>query len=72
VSDAGSCEHCGRKGRFYPAQPDGYVAWHEWAERIAWHEWAERKCKTHHAERCPGCQQFTVWRAGAAREETTP
>ena len=54
---AGTCSHCGRRGRFYPAQPGGYVAWHEWAEK---------KNRTHRQERCPGCGRWTVWRRRAA------
>ena len=55
MSAAGECEYCGRKGRFYPAEPEGY---------LAWHEWAERKSNTHHQEPCPGCQRLTIWRVG--------
>lgn len=63
MSAAGECKWCGRKGRFYPAQPEGYVA-------LA--DWAERKMLTHHQERCPGCQRFSVWKRGAAVEGETP
>ena len=50
-----ACPHCGRKGRFYRREPSGYVAWQEWAEKMI---------RTHHLERCPGCDKFTVWRKG--------
>ena len=32
--------------------PDGY---------LAWHEWAEQKSKTHRQVRCPGCDLLTIW-----------
>ena len=32
--------------------PEGY---------IAWHSWAERKSKTHRQLRCPSCGLFAVW-----------
>ena len=50
---AGACKWCGRRGRFYPAQPGGYVAWFAWAEK---------KSQTHHQERCPNCQRLSIWR----------
>ena len=56
MSAAGICEWCGRKGRFYPAEPDGYVA------RA---EWAEKKMLTHHQEQCE-CGRWSIWRKGAA------
>jgi ribosomal protein S14 len=56
---AGTCRHCGRKGRYYPASPAGY---------LQWHAWAERKSRTHHQERCPGCGRFSIWRKGADDE----
>lgn len=47
------CEHT--------PSPDGY---------IAWHEWAERKAETHEQERCPVCGLWAIWkpkrRRGAA------
>ena len=33
--------------------PDGY---------IEWHEWAERKGKTHRSTKCPGCGLYEIWR----------
>lgn len=33
--------------------PEGY---------IAWHEWAEKKSKTHKQERCPTCGFFSIWK----------
>jgi hypothetical protein len=33
-------------------QPRGYVAWHEWAEKMA---------ETHKQERCPSCGLWEVW-----------
>jgi hypothetical protein len=56
----GICKWCGRQGRFYPEQPEGYVAWDEWAEK---------KSRTHHQERCPGCGRFSVWKLGAGDGE---
>lgn len=57
MSERGKCRHCGRAGRFYPAQPEGYVNWFEWAEK---------KSRTHHQEPCPGCSRLSVWKVGAA------
>jgi hypothetical protein len=34
--------------------PDGYLTWHEWAERMS---------KTYRQRRCPGCGLFRVWEA---------
>lgn len=34
-------------------EPQGYVAWHEWAER---------KCKTHVQEKCADCGRWAIWR----------
>lgn len=33
--------------------PEGY---------LTWHEWAEKKSKTHEQERCPGCGLFAIWK----------
>ncbi len=33
--------------------PEGY---------IAWHSWAEKKSKTHQQERCPECGLFAIWK----------
>ena len=32
--------------------PSGYVAWHEWAERMA---------ETHDQEQCSGCGLWMIW-----------
>lgn len=32
--------------------PEGY---------LAWHEWAEKKAKTHDQSQCPGCGRWKVW-----------
>ena len=32
--------------------PDGYFAWHEWAEEMQ---------KTHRQRKCPGCGLFAIW-----------
>lgn len=32
--------------------PDGYAAWHEWAERMG---------KSHVQSRCPGCGYWKIW-----------
>lgn len=29
---------------------------------IAWHEWAEKKAKTHKQERCPTCGFYAIWK----------
>ena len=50
------CRFCGLKGRFYRDEPRGYVAWDEWAEKMS---------KTHHQERCPGCNRLTLWKLGS-------
>lgn len=34
-------------------QPEGY---------LAWHEWAEKKSKTHHQVKCDGCGLFAIWK----------
>lgn len=57
MSELRKCSHCERVGRFYRDEPSGYVAWHEWAERMS---------KTHHQERCPECGRLTIWRLGPA------
>lgn len=36
--------------------PDGY---------IAWHEWAERKSRRHYQVRCDECGLFAIWRRRA-------
>lgn len=33
-------------------QPDGY---------LAWHEWADKKSKTHYQIKCPGCDLYAIW-----------
>ncbi len=33
-------------------QPEGY---------IAWHEWAEKKAKTHRQIKCKHCGKFVIW-----------
>lgn len=53
------CRFCGREGRFYRDEPEGYVALFEWAEQMM---------KTHHQEHCPGCGRLTIWRKGRALE----
>lgn len=32
--------------------PEGYLAWHAWADRMA---------KTHRPEKCPGCGLYEIW-----------
>lgn len=59
-SRAPACGKCGHRGRGYRHEPQGYLEWHEWAERMS---------RTHHQERCPGCQLYTVWRPGRAEPE---
>lgn len=53
------CRFCDRTGRFYRDEPEGYLQWHAWAERMS---------KTHHQQECPGCGRFTIWRKGVLRE----
>jgi hypothetical protein len=36
----------------HTACPQGYLAWHEWAERMN---------KTHRQIRCPSCHLFAIW-----------
>ena len=45
-------ETCPKRHR-HTRCPDGYVAWH-------W--WAERKSVRHEAVRCPGCGLFAIWK----------
>lgn len=33
-------------------RPEGYLAWHAWADRMA---------KTHRQEKCPGCGLYAIW-----------
>lgn len=33
-------------------QPEGYLAWHEWAEQMS---------KTHKQRKCPGCGLYQIW-----------
>lgn len=39
--------------------PQGYLAWHEWAEKMA---------KTHQQRQCPGCELWVIWEP---KESTT-
>jgi hypothetical protein len=39
-------------GKNHTRCPDGYVAWHEWAEK---------KLRTHQAVRCPSCGRYSIW-----------
>lgn len=34
-------------------QPEGYLAWHEWAEKML---------KTHSQHRCKHCGLFVIWK----------
>lgn len=48
--------------------PEGY---------LAWHEWAEKKAKTHKSTRCPGCGLYKVWvpkraRGAGTTQRSTP
>lgn len=43
----------------HTACPSGYIAWHEWADRMA---------KTHHQVRCPDCGLYAIWVPGAAAD----
>lgn len=36
----------------HTACPSGYLAWHEWAEKMS---------KTHKQKRCPTCGLWTIW-----------
>jgi hypothetical protein len=42
---------CPNAAEHTPA-PSGYVSWHEWAKRMG---------KTHHQQRCPGCDLLKIW-----------
>lgn len=44
-------------------QPDGY---------IAWHEWAGRKSRTHHQIRCKGCGRYEIWIPGVVEPDGVP
>lgn len=48
-----SCPHCGLKGRNYHEGPDGYIAWHEWAEKMG---------ENYNQLPCPGCGRLTIWK----------
>jgi hypothetical protein len=43
---------CPQVDQHTPA-PDGYVAWHEWAE--------EMHAKGYRTKRCPGCGLYKIW-----------
>lgn len=43
--------------------PPGYLAWHEWAERMS---------ATHEQRRCPGCGLFAVWVAKEGHPDAKP
>lgn len=32
--------------------PEGYLAWHDWAEKMA---------ETHRQKRCPVCRLWSIW-----------
>jgi hypothetical protein len=40
------CNHKPKK------QPEGYIAWHEWADKMS---------KTHRQEKCPCCGLWKIW-----------
>lgn len=44
-------ETCPQRRRHTPC-PEGYMAWHEWAEK---------KGRTHRAVKCPGCGLYAIW-----------
>lgn len=44
--------NCPLAERHTPA-PRGYVAWHEWAEKME---------ETHYQVRCKGCDKFQIWK----------
>lgn len=48
VNSAGDCPTIER----HTSSPSGYLAWHEWAERMS---------KTHRCQRCPTCGFYAVW-----------
>jgi hypothetical protein len=36
--------------------PNGYLAWHEWAEEMS---------KTHKQVKCEGCGRYSIWRTSS-------
>ena len=44
-------EACPNKAQHTP-QPDGYLEWHDWAERMT---------KTHRQIQCDGCKLWAIW-----------
>ena len=40
-------------------QPEGYLAWHDWAEKMT---------KTHKQVRCPVCTLYEIWIRREPRE----
>jgi hypothetical protein len=48
-----TCPDCGVKGVGYRLGPPGYVAWHEWADKLS---------KTHDQLECPNCGSLTIWK----------
>ena len=46
------CEDCPDAAKSHTGAPEGYIMWHEWAEKME---------KTHKQERCPTCGFWQVW-----------
>jgi DNA-directed RNA polymerase subunit RPC12/RpoP len=42
----------------HTSSPDGY---------LAYHAWAEKKMKTHRQERCPTCGFWSIWKPKVKR-----
>jgi len=42
--------------------PEGY---------LAWHEWAEKKAKTHRQVKCKGCGLYALWVPKARKTNST-
>lgn len=44
----------------HAASPEGYLAWHEWAERMS---------ETHTQRRCPECGFWSIWEKRMTRSD---
>lgn len=44
----------GPNAEAHTVSPEGYIAWHDWAQRMA---------QTHRQRKCPGCGRWEIWTA---------
>ncbi len=46
------------KQHLHTKDPEGYVQWHEWAEK---------KSARHYQVQCPGCGRYAIWKRKALK-----